>query len=611
MTRFRPPLCRPWTAGGFALCVTTAGAFLATAPRTAGAAARPAGGTPKPAASAATLQLPIEEHVLSNGMRLVLIPQHITPTVSGAWVAHVGSANERPGMTGISHLFEHMMFKGTHVIGTRDYDKDVQLIEEQERVQDQMRAEMTAVRAARRRGEIDDITSPEAKSARYKQLEARFDSLVTAQRANMVKNEFDLVLQKNGGTMINAFTNNDMTVYISTLPSNKLELWFWMEADRLQNRVFREFYSERDVVYEERRRSYESTPTRQQEGTFDAIFWDSSPYQWPVIGWPSDIAAITKAQADEYYSLYYAPQNVTAFLVGDFDPKQALALGEKYLAAIPAGKRPAPEMITTEIKPQGEKRFYAEAETNPAVTIRWHTVPFVHKDIAALSVLEELLNGPTGRLQKNLVLGAGIANNAAASQDPRKYEGAFEIEAECKEGRTPEEVEKAIYAELDKLQKEPASADEIQKVKNRYLTSSYRQISSNLQLGLRYAVSDGLGSWRDADRIDQEVQAVTAADVQRVTQKYFTKESRAVAIWTRKGGAAAADPALAGLPPEAQGMVKGLLARIESANDPAQVQRILDRLEQMGAQMPPDMKPALDIIRSKAQARLEKLSSPK
>jgi predicted Zn-dependent peptidase len=608
MTRFRPPLRKPWTAGGIAWCVATAGVLLATAPHAAGAAAS----TPKPAANAATLQLPIEEHVLSNGMRLVLIPQHITPTFSGAWVAHVGSANERPGMTGISHLFEHMMFKGSHAIGTRDYDKDVKLIDEQEQLQDQMRAEMTIMRAARRHGEVDDITSPEAKSPRYKALEARFDSLVAAQRANMVKNEFDLVLQKNGGTMINAFTNNDMTVYIETLPANKLELYFWMEADRMQNRVFREFYSERDVVYEERRRSYESTPRGQQEATFDAIFWDSSPYQWPVIGWPSDIAAITKAQADEYYSLYYAPQNIALFLVGDFDSKEAVALGEKYLGAIPAGKRAAPEMITAEIKPLGEKRFFAEIEGNPAVTVRWHTVPYVHKDIPALSVMEELLNGPSGRLQKNLVLGAGIANSASASQDPRKYEGYLEIEAECKEGHTPEELEKAVYGEIDKLQKEPVGAEELQKVKNRYLTSSYRQISSNLQLGLRYAVSDGMGSWRDADRIDGQVQAVTAADVQRVAQKYFTKEARAVAIWTRKGGGAeATDPALAALPPEAQGMVKSLLARIDGATDPAQVQRILDRLDTMGGQMPPEMKPALDIIRTKAQAKLDKLNTPK
>ena len=181
-------------------------------------------------------------------------------------MAHVGSVNERPGITGISHLFEHMMFKGTHVIGTRDYEKDVRLIEEQERLREEMRAELSKMRLAQRRGEIEDMTKPEARTPRYRELEARFDALVAEQRANMVKNEFNLILQRNGGTMINAFTTEDMTAYFETLPANKLELWFWLEADRLRNRVFREFYSERDVVYEERRRGVESTPTGQVRG---------------------------------------------------------------------------------------------------------------------------------------------------------------------------------------------------------------------------------------------------------------------------------------------------------------------------------------------------------
>jgi predicted Zn-dependent peptidase len=606
MTSSSPRSVRVWLACGLALLLAAAPAARA-AGKTA-KVARPRAGAP---AGPAAPQVPIEEHVLANGMKLLLIPQHLSPTVSGAWVAHVGSANERPGITGISHLFEHMMFKGTHVIGTRDYAKDVELIDEQERVQDQMRAEMSKMRAAQRRGELEDITKPEARTPGYVELEARFDSLVAAQRANMIKNEFELVLQNNGATMTNAFTNEDMTVYFETLPANKLELWFWVEADRLANRVFREFYSERDVVYEERRRSVESTPTGPFEVSLDASFWDSSPYGWPVIGWPSDIAMVTKAQADEYYSLYYAPQNLTAILVGDFDPKAALALAEKYLGAIPPGARPAPEMITTEIRPLAEKRFYAEAETNPAITARWHTVAYVHKDVPALEMLAEVLNGPTGRLQKSLVLGDGVATRATARQDGRKYEGMFEIQAECKEGHGPEDLERAVYAEIEKLQKEPVGDEELTRVKNRYLASTYRQIASNFQLLIRYAQADGLGSWRDADRIDQEAQQVTAADLQRVAQKYFQKEGREVAIWTRKGGAAAVDPALAALPPEAQALAKGAVARIAAATDPAQVQKILDRMDQMGAQAPPEMKPALDYIRAKAQARLTELQGSK
>ncbi len=591
--------------------LTVVAALPAANPPVAFAAGKTAAGSAGKSPAFAGPSIPVEEHVLSNGMRILFIPQHVSPTISGAWLAHVGSVNERPGITGISHLFEHMMFKGTHVIGTHDYATDVRLIDEQEQVQDSMRAEMSSMRGAARRGDIDDITKPEAKTPRYRELEARFDSLVAQQRRNMVKNQFDNELQENGGSFINAFTTEDFTCYFETLPANKLELWFWMEADRIHNRVFREFYSERDVVYEERRRSIESTPTGPFEVAYDATFWESSPYHWPVIGWPSDVAAISKKEADDYYATYYAPQNLTAFLVGDFDPKEALRLAELYFGSIPAGTSAPPEMITSENHQLAEKRLYAEAETNPGVWVRWHTPAYVHKDVPALNVLAEIMNGPTGRLRKHLILGSGIATDADASQTPHRYEGMFQINAECKEGHSPEEVERAIYAELDSLRKTPVSDEELQKVKNRFLTSSYRQIGSNMQLLFRYGLAEGLGSWRDADRIEQAVQTVTAADVQRVVSTYFTKENRTVAIWTRAAGSAPEDPALAALPPEAKPMAMAALGRIKDAKDPAQLQRMLEHLDQMGGQVPPEMKPAIDFIRAKARARLAELESTK
>lgn len=552
----------------------------------------------------------VEEHVLSNGMKLVLVPRRLSPTVAGAWVARVGSANERPGITGISHLFEHMMFKGTHVIGTRDYEKDVRLIEQQEALQDSIRDELTVLRAAQRRGELDDMTRPESKTPRMRELEQRFDALVAEQRANMVKNEYNTVFQRNGATGINAFTNNDMTVYFETVPANRLELWFWMEADRLRNPVFREFYSERDVVYEERRLRTESTPTGKFQEAFDAVFWDASPYAWPVLGWPSDVASITKAQADEYYALYYQPQNLTAVLVGDFDPKVALALAEKYLGVIPAGNRPAPEMITMEQHPLAEKRFHGEAETNPAATVRWHTVAFTHRDVAALEVLDDLLSGPAGRLRRSLVLKQGVATSVRVAHDPRKYEGSFEVYGEAKEGRTPEAVEQAIYGEIEKLKNEPVGAEELQAAKNRYLTAIYRQLGSNFLIGLRVAVSEGRGDLHGAEKIEAAVQRVTTADVQRVAKAYFTKEGRAVAIWTRKGGAAE-DPELAALPPQAKERARAGLARIQATTDPEKLQQMIGMFDQMGGQMPPEAKPAVDFLRRKAEARLRELSSPR
>jgi hypothetical protein len=237
-------------------------------------------------------------------------------------------------------------------------------------------------------------------------------------------------------------------------------------------------------------------------------------------------------------------------------------------------------------------------------------VAYPHRDVPALLVLEEALNGPAGRLQRNLVLG-GIADDARANADHRKYEGMFQIEAQCKEGKTPEELERAVHAEIERLAREPLGAGELQSVKNRYLTSTYRQITSNMFLLIRYGVAEGLHSWRDADRIDRAVQSVTAADVQRVAQRYFTRENRAVAIWTRKAGAGGEDPALAALPAQAKGMVRQILTRIDGAKDAGEVQQILGRLDQMTAQTPPEMKPALEVIRTRAQARIAELSGSK
>src|SRR5512139_2417964 len=175
------------------------------------------------AAPAAAQELKVQETTLGNGMKLLLLPRKDEPAISCGWVARVGSVNERPGITGISHLFEHMMFKGTPTIGTKDAKRDLEIIEEQEKVQSAMREEVAKMRAAQRRGELDDLTKPENKTARYKELEKQFDELVKAQRELLVKEEFERTYAKQGGSGSNAFTTNDMTGYFVTVPKNKLE----------------------------------------------------------------------------------------------------------------------------------------------------------------------------------------------------------------------------------------------------------------------------------------------------------------------------------------------------------------------------------------------------
>src|SRR5258708_149719 len=250
------------------------------------------------AASALAQKVPVVETTLGNGMKLLMVERRADPpeaTIAGGWVAHVGSSNERPGITGIAHLFEHMMFKGTETIGTRNYQKDQEIIAEQEQVRDEMRKEEAKMRVEYRKGEIDDMLKPENKTPRWQELNKRFNELIAAQREILVKNEYDQVYTKAGGADVNAFTTEDMTAYFLTVPANKLELWMWMESERIRHPVFREFYAERDVVFEERRMRTDSTPLGKFEEESESGFWQSLPYHWPLIGWPSDISSISKA----------------------------------------------------------------------------------------------------------------------------------------------------------------------------------------------------------------------------------------------------------------------------------------------------------------------------
>lgn len=558
-------------------------------------------------------QIDVQEFTLPNGMKWLLFETHASPTIGAGWVAHVGSVNERPGITGLSHFFEHMMFKGTKTLGTKDITQDLEIIEQQEKIRAAMREEMEVMRARLRQGAIDDLSKPENQTPRYRELDKQFDELVQKQRAIIVKDQLDQIYTSNGGEGLNAFTSEDLTAYLVRLPSNRLELWAWLESDRLMNPVFREFYSERDVVHEERRRSTESTPLGKFNEAFNAVFWEASPYGWPVVGWASDIPSYTKAQADEYFATYYAPNNLTGVLVGDFETAEIKPLLERYFGRVPRGKTNPPPVVTIEPAQVAEKRFNAEAETSPTVRIWWKGVPFVHKDSRVLDLMTDLLSGRTGRLYKGLVLGRQVANQVSASIDPKKYAGIVQMEAVVKDGKEPAAVEQALYEEIEKLENEPIPAEELQKVKNQAKANAYRRLSSTFFIFYQLMLYDGLGDWKYVNTYADEIDAVTAADLQRAAKQYLTKENRTVGTFLRKEGVGAApeDPEVAALPAQAQAMVKQSLQRIETETDPAKLRESVARMQEAAAQAPPEMKAAIDLIVKRAQERLAALESKK
>ncbi len=368
-------------------------------------------------------QVPVKEHTLANGMKLLMVERHDVPSVSAGWTAHVGSANEDTGATGIAHLFEHMMFKGTRTIGTTDAAKELEIMARLDEVRTQMEAEYTALREAKRRGEVEgSIYDPENRTERLQELFEQMKVLQDEQHEYIVKDEYDQIYTELGASGLNAFTNQDMTTYIITVPANKIELWFWMESERLLNAVFREFYSERDVVREERRMRVESDPTAKFEEQYDSMFWNASPYHHPVVGWPSDVESISRQQANDFFATYYAPNNITAAIVGDFDGAEVLALAEKYFGRIPRGEKAPPEVVTEELDQLQERRMTAEADTNPSVQIRWRTVGFVNKDQHALDVMSAILSDRTGRFYKSLV-----EENELATGEPYAYGNSLRL----------------------------------------------------------------------------------------------------------------------------------------------------------------------------------------
>ena len=555
------------------------------------------------AASTAAQEVPVEEVVLDNGMTILLLPRPGDPNVAAGWVAKVGSVYERPGITGVAHLFEHMMFKGTTTIGTRNIEQDLQLIVELDQVKAEIRVEEAALLEAHRLGQIEDPDDPARRTARHQQLIERFDGLLGEQSDLLIKEDFSRLYSGQGASGMNAGTSYDYTIYYVNVPANKLELWFWMESDRLLNPVFREFYSEREVVHEERRLRTDSTPTGKFREQFDAMFWQSSPYSWPIVGWPSDLEGVTREEALAFFDVYYAPNNLTAALVGDFDPAEAKALAQRYFGRGNRSERPAPQPRTREMPQLAEKRMHAYADTNPQVTVRYHSVPDGHVDEPALVVLGQILSGRTGRLYKALVEEQEVATNASGGQAGFKFDGMFALRGTAKEGHTPEEVEQALYAEIERLKTEPVASRELQKVKNQNAASTFRELRASSRLMNQLLVREAYRGWETINTDPPLYDAVTAADIMRVTNTYFEPENRAVAVYYRRESDEAPDPRLGGLDEQEQQQVSQMMTMIGQM-DAEQLAQFMGQLEQMAGQGPPENQDMAAVMLEIARERL-------
>lgn len=462
-------------------------------------------------ASLFAVNFPVHREVLDNGLTVLLYPNRQAPTVSCRLFYVTGSVNEVPGKSGLAHLLEHELFKGTKTVGVTDFAKDSVLMAKEDSV-------MALAREAVLKKD----------SALAKKFRDEYDSLVEIQRNYLVKEELWSAYQEAGGTGLNAFTTNLMTAYIVTLPKNRIELFLYLEADRMQNAILREFYSERDVVREERRMRYDDRPTGRYFETLNGMEFEAFPYRVPTIGWPSDIMNLTREQAAEHYRKYYKPRNAILVLAGDLDTTQTIKLVKKYFGNIPPGEAFAP--ITVRDPEQvGEKRLTVYRPDAPnRIDIVFKTPEIGDESLYALDIVEGVLNGRSGRLYKRLVEEKGLAVSAGAGNGVDKYMSEFSVSVSLKPDANPDSVEALVWEELERLKREPVSERELQKVKNRAemtLVESFRDMEN---VATQLAWYEMFGDYRILLEWPQKLETVTPEKVQSAARNTFLHKNATV-----------------------------------------------------------------------------------
>jgi zinc protease len=406
----------------------------------------------------------VTEKILPNGLKVLLKEEHKAPVVTFQIWYKVGSRNEKLGTTGLSHLLEHMMFKGTKKYGPKTFSQTI---------------------------------------------------------------------MRNGGND-NAFTSRDYTAYFENFAADRIEISLDLESDRLQNLLLNEkdFQSERDVVKEERRMRTEDDPTSAMVEEMMGTAFLAHPYQWPVIGWMSDLNAITRDDLLNHYRTYYTPSNATIVVVGDFKTSALLPRIEQYFGTIPTGPA-VPKVGAVEPVQQGERRVTVKKHAElPAVFAGYHAPTVKHPDSYALEVLQAILSsGKSSHLYQSLVYEQQIATYAGGDYDNIANDPSlFYVYAGVMPGRTTDEVEKALYAEIEKLKTTPVTDEELKKAKNQIESSFIMGQDSIFYQAMLLGQFETVANWKLLEKYVDNIRAVTRENVMRVAKEYFTDDNRTVGI---------------------------------------------------------------------------------
>jgi predicted Zn-dependent peptidase len=458
---------------------------------------------------------------LTNGMTIIICERPEAPVFSFFTHVDTGSVQDPMGKTGLAHMFEHMAFKGTDTIGTRDYaDEKVALA--------QVEVTYAAYIAERDKPVDRDEKKLKVLEQNWKDATAAADKFSAA-----YNNEFAKIIEAEGGEGLNAFTDLDETGYHYSLPTNRLELWAYLESERFLHPVMRQFYKERNVVIEERRMRTDSDPMGRLMEQFTEEAFAAHPYHRPTIGWISDLNSFSATDAQNFFNTYYVPSNMVVTVVGDVKASEAMPIIEKYFSRIPS--RPKPDTATTTEPPQNsERRVVLREQSQPIYLEGYHRPDYRSADDQVYDAIADLMSsGRTSRLYRSLVRDKQIASDAEGftGYPGNKYPHLFAFYATPIPGHNNQEVADAIHAEIERLKKEDISDEELKMIKTRAKANLIRSLGSNEGLAFALGFNEArYDDWRELFRSVDRIEKVSKADIRRVANSTFVPENRTVGI---------------------------------------------------------------------------------
>ncbi len=471
-----------------------------------------------PAQDLASFEKRTTVKVLPNGLTLIVSERPEAPVFSFYTLVDAGSADDPQGDSGLAHMFEHMAFKGSTEIGTTNYPAE--------------KVALAKVEIAYAAYDAEQRKLVGQDSAKLAQLKKAFEDAQAEAQKFVIPNQFSEIAEQQGATGINASTAEDSTQYFWSMPSNRLELWAYLESQRIGQPVQREFYKERDVVQEERRMRIDSSPIGRMIEQFLATAYVAHPYGRSGVGWESEISQVTATEAEAFHKKYYVPSNIVIAVVGDVKASEAMPILERYFSKIPAG--PKPEPMTTIEPPQfSEKNVVIKEATQPFYIEGYHRPDYRDPDDSVYDAITDIFsNGRTARLYRSLVRDQKIAATAEGfSGFPgQKYPGLFAVYAVPLPGHDPDEMRTAIHKELDRLKNEDVTDEELARFKTRARADLLRGLADNDGLAHQLAeYQTRFGDWRQLFRELDQIDAVTKADVRRVANKIFVDSNRTTA----------------------------------------------------------------------------------